>query len=147
MAAKIEYERSGPFFDKIIRDEIIHRYCEHTENTLGEMGLEFIQAYLPTVYNRGRLKTNRGGRRDRVDPHPGLYESSIHTERATVDHLIITDTPVVYGPWLEGVGSRNFPATRFRGYHTFRKITRRLDVLAEEVGYAELTPYVEELNA
>jgi hypothetical protein len=136
MTVKVEYERSGPFFDPVIRDEIIRRYCEHTENTLGEMGKELIIGILPAMYKR-----------DRVDPHPGLYESAIHTERSMADHLIITDTPVVYGPWLEGVGSRNSPVTRFPGYHTFRKVTGILDSLAEEVAYAELSPYVEELNA
>jgi hypothetical protein len=32
----------------------------------------------------------------------------------------------VYGPWLEGVGSRNFPVTRFRGYHAFRVAAQEL---------------------
>lgn len=39
----------------------------------------------------------------------------------------ITDNDVIYGPWLEGVGSRNFPTTRFRGYGTFRKVAQRLN--------------------
>jgi hypothetical protein len=95
-----------------------------------------VQAYLPGSY-----------RRDRPDPHPGLYESSIHTERSVVDHLIITDTPVVYGPWLEGVGSRNYPVTRFAGYHTFRRVSQLLDSMAEVKADSELTPYVERLNA
>lgn len=37
----------------------------------------------------------------------------------------ITDSGVIYGPWLEGVGSRN-KTTRFKGYFTFRKVTSRL---------------------
>lgn len=28
----------------------------------------------------------------------------------------IWDNRVVYGPWLAGIGSRNFPVTKFRGY-------------------------------
>ena len=39
----------------------------------------------------------------------------------------ITDNDVIYGPWLEGTGSRNFPSTRFRGYATFRKVAQRLN--------------------
>lgn len=37
----------------------------------------------------------------------------------------IDDRGVIYGPWLEGVGSRN-RTTRFKGYFTFRKVTSRL---------------------
>lgn len=59
--------------------------------------------------------------------HPtGYYEGHIHTERAVTD-LVVTDTPVVWGPWLEGVGSRNYPKTRFKGYHTFRLVSQKLD--------------------
>jgi hypothetical protein len=34
--------------------------------------------------------------------------------------LSIWDSYIIYGPWLEGVGSRNFPKTRFKGYASFR---------------------------
>lgn len=33
----------------------------------------------------------------------------------------VSDAGIIYGPWLEGVGSRNAPVTRFRGYHSFRR--------------------------
>ena len=39
----------------------------------------------------------------------------------------------VYGPWLEGVGSRN-ATTRFKGYWAFRKATSALDHAIEEIG-------------
>jgi hypothetical protein len=45
----------------------------------------------------------------------------------------ITDNDVIYGPWLEGTGSRNFPKTRFRGYGTFRKVAQRLNAEAQGV--------------
>lgn len=41
----------------------------------------------------------------------------------------------VYGPWLEGVGSRN-ATTRFKGYWAFRKATAALDRRIEEMGNA-----------
>lgn len=37
----------------------------------------------------------------------------------------VDDNGVIYGPWLEGVGSRN-KTTRFKGYFTFRKVTSRI---------------------
>jgi len=78
--------------------------------------------------------------------HPtGHYESRIHTERQ-INDLVVTDTPVVYGPWLEGVGSRNFPVTRFRGYHTFRFVFRMFEHEVEPLAEAELQPYLSEMN-
>lgn len=34
---------------------------------------------------------------------------------------IVHDRGIIYGPWLEGIGSRNFPKTTFKGYHAFEK--------------------------
>jgi hypothetical protein len=48
--------------------------------------------------------------------HPtGYYQSKITVERAGTGYRV-TDQGVVYGPWLEGTGSRNAPVTRFAGY-------------------------------
>lgn len=80
--------------------------------------------------------------------HPtGYYESQIHAEQATTDR-VVTDTPVIYGPWLEGTGSRN-QTTRFKGYGTFRKVTQKLDQDAAGIAEAELVRgrYLEAMNA
>lgn len=45
----------------------------------------------------------------------------------------VTDSGIVYGPWLEGVGSRNYPVTRFKGYHTFRKVTQEIERKAPQM--------------
>lgn len=49
------------------------------------------------------------------------YETRITTTRVTSEVSLVWDQGVVYGPWLEGVGSRNAPVTRFAGYHHWRK--------------------------
>ncbi len=41
-------------------------------------------------------------------------------------HGIIHDSQVIYGPWLEGVSSRN-QSTRFKGYSMFRKARQQLE--------------------
>ena len=69
--------------------------------------------------------------------HPTpYYETQITTERQAND-LVIHDRGVIYGPWLEGVGSRNFPVTRFKGYHAFRdaeaKVRGQLDQILERI--------------
>ncbi len=45
----------------------------------------------------------------------------------------VHDSDIVYGPWLEGVGSRNFPVTRFKGYSTFRKVAQQIDRKAPQM--------------
>jgi len=47
-------------------------------------------------------------------------------------HGVISDSGVVYGPWLEGVGSRN-QATRFKGYAIFRRTRDKLQRLSRDI--------------
>lgn len=63
---------------------------------------------------------------DSVLQHPtGHYESQIRDQPMTRFLHRIHDSGVVYGPWLEGVSSRN-ATTRFKGYHTFRIVRGRM---------------------
>jgi hypothetical protein len=48
------------------------------------------------------------------------YETRIETTRVSSEVSLVHDNDVIYGAWLEGVGSRNFPATRFKGYRHWR---------------------------
>ncbi|MCT2591147.1 hypothetical protein LHJ74_14730 [Streptomyces sp. N2-109] len=69
--------------------------------------------------------------------HPtGYYVSHVRV-RETAGRHVVTDGGVVYGPWLEGVGSRNFPETRFRGYSTFRRTQALLDRRATNIAERE----------
>lgn len=78
--------------------------------------------------------------------HPtGYYESQIQTERQK-DDLDVNDGGVIYGPWLEGVGSRN-QTTRFKGYHTFREVTQQVSDHASVIADGVAGRYVTEMNA
>jgi len=122
---------SGPLFDGRAA-EIIDRYVDAVRHDVAQEGENRIHAVLGTV-----LRQNTG-----------RYESMIHTERQ-VNDLAITDTPIVYGPWLEGEGSRNFPRTRFRGYHTFRNVSQTLEADAGDIAERTLHDggYLQELNS
>lgn len=73
--------------------------------------------------------------------HPtGYYESQVHAENTT-----ITDGGVIYGPWLEGVGSRN-RTTRFKGYFTFRRTTQSIRAKAGEIAESIIGPYLERMR-
>jgi hypothetical protein len=64
--------------------------------------------------------------------HPtGHYESRVVKDRSFGD-VAVTDSGVVYGPWLEGTGSRN-RTTRFKGYATFRRAAQELEAREPQV--------------
>jgi len=63
----------------------------------------------------------------------GYYESHIRITNMGGDPVVNDGGTIAYGPWLEGVGSRN-STTRFKGYHAFRKATSALDRRFEEMG-------------
>ena len=56
----------------------------------------------------------------------GHYRRSVHGELTDSLHGRIHDSLVVYGPWLEGVSSRN-DRSRFKGYRAFRNAFQRLE--------------------
>lgn len=68
--------------------------------------------------------------------HPtGYYEPHVRVHRSP-DGSEVWDggwAGPVYGPWLEGVGSRN-RTTRFKGYHAFRLASQALDRRIENMG-------------
>lgn len=140
----IDISASGPVFDGQA-EEIIDRYCTHVEQVIGDKGVAMIRAYLPTQYKYLKDPSSLGWHGNRNHFIPGLYQSVIHTVQLD-DAVLIHDTPCVYGPWLEGVGSRN-PVTRFKGYHTFRIISQVLNGMATDIATAELPRYIAEMNA
>jgi len=109
---------------------------------LGEEGVNMIHNYLPTVYKYPHDPASLHGTKHFM---PGLYQSDIHTDRQTPSINLVHDTPVVYGPWLEGVGSRN-QVTRFKGYHTFRIIAQQLEAEAAAIADRVIQPFIAELN-
>lgn len=68
--------------------------------------------------------------------HPtGTYESTVRVHEGPTGHEVWDggEGGLVYGPWLEGVGSRNL-TTRFKGYHAFRKAATALEARIESMG-------------
>lgn len=61
------------------------------------------------------LRNPTGAYRDTVVLNADGPRSSVH------------DQMNIYGAWLEGVGSRNAPVTKFEGYHNFRNATDLLN--------------------
>jgi hypothetical protein len=122
---------SGPLFDGIAA-HAVDSYLTEVERVVGQYAFTQVKERLGEVLQ-----------------HPtGYYESKIQTERRA-DGTAINDgwpgSGVLYGPWLEGVGSRN-QTTRFKGYATFRMIGQQVERQAAAMAQEILQPYLETMN-
>lgn len=108
----------GPIFDHRAR-RAFDDFQEELEEEAADWALDHIQ---DTFHARFQNPT-------------GYYESNVRV-RSTSGGPEVWDGGMagpVYGPWLEGVGSRN-STTRFKGYHAFRKAANALDRHIEAMG-------------
>lgn len=111
---KVTSEVKGPLFDgRLYR--AIGVGADESEREIAEDGVTQVRLQLAGV-----LK------------HPtGFYASQIQTTRAFTGSAV-TDGGVVYGPWLDGSGSRN-RTTKFKGYNHWRRATDALDRSAPRI--------------
>lgn len=106
---------NGPLFDLRARREF-RRFRDDLEEEAAEFVLDHVKGTFHTHFKRPT----------------GYYESNVRIKNSTE----VWDGGLagpVYGPWLEGVGSRN-NTTRFKGYHAFRKAAHALDRRIEGMG-------------
>lgn len=115
-----------PLLDAVSRRFGVARRGEGSRRTREAIELAKIQV---TRFAWQRVQANlRGGLQ-----HPtGHYQGRVIIDRAAGD-LVVTDQGAVYGPWLEGTGSRNYPVTKFRGYASFRRAARETEVAARRI--------------
>ncbi len=117
----------GPLFNGTAH-RLVDAMCDEIELDVAESGAEQVVAWLGEV-----LK------------HPTPYYQTRIQHQAVDGHQDINDGGIVYGPWLEGVGSRN-KETRFKGYATFRRVTQSLDQRAEGIAHRVVVPYIREMG-
>jgi hypothetical protein len=75
----------------------------------------------------------------------GHYVSTLAIVQAGPGWMVDGDR-TVYGRWLEGTGSMNFPATRFKGYRAFQTVSRRVRVRAAAIAWPAIRPWVRRLG-
>lgn len=92
----------------------------------------------------GRFHT-RGYAADHGYTHTGNYARSIHGKLVSSMQGRIDDGRSVYGPWLEGTGSRN-QTTRFKGYHIMRDAAAQLQRKAKGIMGAVLDNLIRRLR-
>lgn len=95
----------------------------------------------PVDKGHWRAKTRRAIAAGMAAAEKELLDAAFSDIDNTLNQVLRTQTPhfrlqtkivsnrvennVIYGPWLEGTGSRN-RTTRFKGYFTFRKVASRI---------------------
>lgn len=107
MTVRTEVRTEGPFFDGR-HERSLSAAVEVAERAVADVGVNTVQRRLSA----------------KLQNPTGYYESQIQTDRS-VTGFVVTDGGVIYGPWLEGVTSRN-EQTRFKGYSHFRRATQEL---------------------
>lgn len=113
---RINTSATGPWTDRRAA-RALHDYSDAVEYQVAVKGEQMVQQRLRQVLR-----------------HPtGYYQSRISVDRTSGGRYQVHDGGVIYGPWLEGTGSRNSPVTRFPGYFTFRRTKALLDRQAQGI--------------
>lgn len=110
----------GPMFDgRALR--AASDYVDHLERQLAEDGRTILLGELDRV-----LKTQTPYYATRIE---------------VIEGNKIWDSRVVYGPWLAGIGSRNYPVTKFKGYDHWIQTRRILNSRKRSIGERLLRRY------
>lgn len=107
---RIRMASRGALFQPGQANMLLRRYADDCERETAEYALNLVQFHLAS-----HLKNPTG-----------YYQSQVDIRYRGGDPEV-NDNRVIYGPWLEGVGSRNSPVTRFKGYHVFRTVAQIVD--------------------
>lgn len=75
----------------------------------------------------------------------GRYESGIVLEDQGDARWRLSDSGIIYGPWLEGTSRRN-TTTRFKGYATFRRVKEELQHAGDQEAEQALDDAVRRLR-
>lgn len=120
---------------------ILRRGTEQAVRELVEKGEERLNEVLRTRPAGVFLSVAQAGKRAST----GNYRRNLMTK---VKGLVgaISDGGVLYGPWLEGISSRN-ATTRFKGYFSFRKTSQWLNKEAPGVMRRNIERVAYELNS
>lgn len=118
-----DVDLSGPFFD----GRAVAAVSAFLEDAVGEVSSEAKKRVLEKLASSLQHPT-------------GHYESSIHIDGGGTRQSV-NDGGIVYGPWLEGVGSRN-RTTRFKGYASFRRVRETVNADASRIAEIILRKYL-----
>jgi len=119
----------GPIFDGRAQLDVAH-FLDDAIDLVSERAEEAVDLNLATSI--------------RHPSAPPRYQSGINIRHDGLDR-VVNDGGVIYGPWLEGVGSRN-RTTRFKGYFSFRRAEQETDARVPEIVRPALDRLIREAN-
>ncbi len=133
MSDNVGVEFKGPVFDGRAA-EAMRRLAEEAQKTVAQYAEDTWQSFMDASF-----RTHS----------PGGYQSHVNIAKRDKD-LVVNDgwpdSGLEYGPWLEGVGSRNSPVTRFPGYFALHRAAVKVNSELGEVTRPIVDKYVAEAN-
>lgn len=130
-SARAKIKIKGPIFNKPRREAVIARMRENI---------------LKSITGNAFRGVNRILGRKIKNPTP-IYQTHIRVDDALKNLWRVTDDGiVVYNHWLEGTGSRNFPVTRFKGYHAFETAGNATSKKAVKLAQSQVAKAVRSLG-
>lgn len=118
----------GPLFDGTAQT-IIGRAIDDCQRQMAKTAEEVWHGYMDASFRE----------------QTGFYQSHVNVAQRGRD-LVVNDRGVIYGFWLEGIGSRNFPKTRFKGYFAARRATQHATSMVPEECQPIIDRAVHEIN-
>lgn len=139
MPPAISVTTKGPMAKRQQYTSLTHRALKLSVQNLVELGEQRLDVML-----RPRPGGVYLGVSDTKNPSTGNYRRNIQGQVSGLNGRI-TDGGVIYGPWLEGTGSRNV-STRFKGYASFRRTGQWMNQQAPKVVQTQISNLVRGLN-
>lgn len=127
MTVGVSVHKSGPLFDGRA-EKAVTDACDDIEKQTATLGAAVIRQTMNVTF---RHQTPYYRLKNVAEKHfPGWR---------------IWDQGVIYGAWLEGVGSRN-RTTRFKGYAIYRRSVQRIQSMAMNLGKEIIARYTGRMN-
>jgi very-short-patch-repair endonuclease len=128
-AISVNIRSRGPILEKDTR-RIVTKHLRAAKQSVGHE----LVAKVDTLLNK-KLKTQTPYYRTKVDFLVNQGSGAV----------IVHDSGVVYGSWLEGTSRRN-QTTRFKGYHVFRTVMQDFQGEVDQVVLEDVKVMVKELS-
>jgi hypothetical protein len=138
-AIGMKVESTGPLFER--GGKIIKNVTEGFVQRMMELGEQRLDIVLRPEPSPGVYKTKAEAQKGKAST--GNYRRNVVGKRQGLV-AVITDSGVVYGPWLES--GKNRRSTEFRGYHAFRKTGEWLNKEMKKEAKDYTKKYVKKLS-
>lgn len=128
MSSDVEFR--GPFFNTGEWDGLVRHFMGDMTMNVADQGTRELRT---NMFSTFKVPT-------------GAYERTVKASSLSFGAAKIDGEGTVYAWWLEGIGSRNAPVTRFAGYHLFLKETAKLNRGVMKYVEGDVRRFVEQVN-